>query len=244
MRKLLSSVILVIVIVSIALSACYALGVFDDADITPVENQEYPTGKFTYSGEMKLGHFNGKGTIDFHNGDRLVGDFIDGRLDGEGVFYFSNEQYGIWLFAGVFEDGIIESGIFHLVNGETIEYKPGTSSNVLIGDNWQYDGLFSMNGQSGTGVFTFYDGSAYTGGFANGLADGKGTYTDSSGSIIYAGEFKEGLFDGHGSYYCSDGWSYEGSFKGGLFDGEGAIITDTATICGIWAEGVQIERYE
>ena len=244
MRKFLSSVIMGIVIVSIALSACYALGVFGDDNLEPVENQEYLTGDFTYSGEMKLGQFNGNGTIDFHNGERLVGDFVDGRLAGEGVFHFNTEQVGIWLFAGVFEDGIIKSGTFYLISGETIEYKPGTDTNVLIGYNWQYDGLFSMSGQSGTGVFTFNDGSAYSGGFANGLADGEGAYTDSSGSIIYAGEFKEGLFDGNGSYYSSDGWSYEGSFKGGLFDGEGAIITDTATIRGIWAEGVQVERYE
>ena len=243
MRRFMSSVMLFIVIVSIALSACYALGAFGDDNLKPMENQEYLTGGFTYSGDLKLGHFNGIGTIDFQNNERLFGNFTDGRLDGEGVFYSNTEQSDVWRFTGVFEDGLVKSGTFYLNNGETIEYNPGAAANALIGHNWQYDGFFSMSGQSGTGVFTFNDGSVYSGEFANGLADGEGTYTDPSGRIIYAGEFKAGLFEGQGSYYSPDGWSYEGSFKNGLFDGEG-IITDTTTIRGKWTEGVQTERYE
>jgi len=258
---------MVTVIVSIALSACYALGAFGDGGSTSVENQEFLTGDFTYSGEMKLGLFNGNGTIDFHNGEMLVGNFIDGRLDGEGVFYSNTEQLGVWRFSGLFGDCLIKSGTIYLDGGETIEYRPGADANALIGRDWQYDGFFGMRGQSGAGVFTFKDGSAYSGGFANGLADGEGTYSDPSGRIIYAGGFKNGKFDGQGSYFSPDGWSYEGCFKDGLldgqgsyfspdgwsyegyfkdgkFDGDGAIITDAATIRGIWAEGVQVERHE
>ena len=244
MRRFMPSILTVIVIVSIALSACYALGLFGDGSLTSVENQEFLAGGFTYSGEMKLGLFYGSGTIDFQNGEMLVGNFIDGRLDGEGVFYSNSEQPGAWRFSGLFGDCFIKSGTIYLADGETIAYTPGAETNALVGRDWQYDGFFGMRGQSGTGLFTFNDGSSYSGGFADGLADGEGAYSDPSGRIIYAGGFKNGLFDGQGSYFSPDGWSYEGYFKGGKFDGDGAITTDTATIRGIWAEGVQVERHE
>jgi len=238
------SVIMVFVVASIALSACYALGLYGDGSLKSVVNQEYLTGNFIYSGEMILGQFNGNGTVEFENGEMLTGCFIDGRLNGEGVLYSNTELHDTWRFVGMFEDGIIKSGAFYLAGGEKIEYDPGDPAGALIGYRWQYDGFFNMNGQSGTGVFTFNDGYAYSGGFTNGLADGAGIYTGPSGSTVYAGGFKDGLFDGQGSYFCPEGWSYEGSFKNGLFDGEGLIMTGTATVRGLWAEGVQTERYE
>jgi len=216
---------------------------FGGDSLAPVENHEYLTGEFTYSGEMKFGHFNGNGTIDFQNGERLAGNFTDGRLDGQGVFYSNNEQPDSWRFAGLFEDGSIISGTIYR-GGETIGYVPGADADALIGHNWQYDGFFGISGQSGTGVFTFDDGSVYSGGFVNGFADGEGTYTDPVGRVIYTGGFTAGLFDGPGSYFSTDGWSYEGSFRDGKFDGQGVIITDSVTIRGVWAEGVQIERHE
>ena len=244
MKKFLTTITLMFIIAIIGLSAYYALGIFGDDSSKPVEKQEYLTGNFLYSGELKYGHFNGNGLIDFQNGESYVGVFTDGRLDGEGIFDVANEQNGFWRFVGVFENGTVRNGTFYLSDGETIVYERNTADDSITGQGWQYIGDFSVDNQHCTGTFVFKDSSVFSGSFSHGLASGEGTYTDSSGIVIYTGGFKDGLFSGQGKYFSSAGWSYEGGFKDGLFDGEGVITTETATIRGIWEKGVQIERHE
>jgi len=238
-----ASIISALFIVSICLYACYSLGVFDGDGVKRVEKRAYPTGEFVYSGEIRDGLFDGSGLIDFYNGESYIGDFTNGRLDGEGVFSTDNEEVGFWRFVGVFVNGVAESGTFYFLNGETIEYERAAGIGNASGQSWQYTGTFNMDNQHGTGTFIFNDGSVYSGSFSNGKASGEGTYTDPEGIMIYSGWFKNGMFDGQGRYFCSDGWSYEGEFKDGLFDGEGAYISETETVHGVWEKGVQIERY-
>jgi len=243
MKKSTTTITSILIIALIGLSASYALGVFGDDSSKPVEKQEYLTGNFLYSGELKYGHFDGNGLIDFQNGESYVGAFAEGRLDGEGVFDVADEQNGSWRFIGVFENGTVKNGTFFLPEGETIIYERNTEDDSITGQDWQYIGGFSIGNQHGTGTFVFKDGSIYSGSFSQGLASGEGTFTDTSGNVVYTGGFKAGLFDGQGYYFSSAGWSYEGEFKDGLFDGEGAIISGTMTIRGIWEKGVQIKRH-
>lgn len=43
--------------------------------------------------------FNGKGVYSFSNGQKYIGNFVDGNFDGEGKFIYS--------------DGYVKQGIFH-----------------------------------------------------------------------------------------------------------------------------------
>ena len=41
-----------------------------------------------YSGEFIKGKFNGKGILEFYNGDKYIGDFINGLMHGKGILKY------------------------------------------------------------------------------------------------------------------------------------------------------------
>ncbi|MCL2343661.1 MAG: hypothetical protein FWC62_07180 [Firmicutes bacterium] len=215
-KKWIAAAVTAALIAAAALCACFAFGLFDGRGVSEVSDKDYT--EFTYSGELKNGRFDGYGTLGFQDGLRYTGNFADGRFSGKGEF--SDAAKG-WNFTGVFADGQVSGGVFRRGDGGTVTYTPGAA-----------------------GSFTFADGSVYTGGFLNGLAEGEGAYTDASGRIVYQGGFKQGQFDGWGVYFSPAGWSYAGWFKNGLFDGEGLVTEEEETIRGVWADGKQVTRYE
>jgi hypothetical protein len=221
------------------LFACFALGLFDGDGVSRVRDKDYD--EFTFTGDLRNGRFTGYGSMHFQDGELYIGNFAVGRFNGEGTLYCSVNN---WNFNGVFTEGRVSSGEFQRDEGEKVEYERGETADTLIGAAWNYEGVLSELGQNGPGVFTFPDGSVYTGGFSHGLAEGEGRYADALGRTVYTGVFLGGKFDGQGKYYSLEGWSYEGGFKEGLFDGEGTLITETETIRGIWEKGVQITRHE
>jgi len=113
------------IIASVILSACFALGAFDGDGVKFAEKEAYPTGEFSYSGELKNGYFDGSGAIAFYSGEKYIGGFKNGRLDGDGVYSAGNEKDGYWQFSGVFEDGEVKNGTFCFSDGETVEYERG-----------------------------------------------------------------------------------------------------------------------
>ena len=46
--------------------------------------ESYAVGGTSYEGEWKNGVFHGQGTLTFANGSKLVGDFVDGSIQGIG----------------------------------------------------------------------------------------------------------------------------------------------------------------
>jgi hypothetical protein len=226
-------------VAAVVLSACFALGFFDGEGVSEVRDKDY-TG-FTYTGGLRNGRFTGYGSMVFQDGERYSGNFAAGRFDGTGRLACLT---GNWNFNGVFQEGRVNSGTFYDHAGESVAYERGETADTLTGYTWSYEGGLSDRGQNGTGTFIFPDGSAYTGGFLRGLAEGEGIYSDASGRTVYTGGFKEGKFDGWGKYFSLEGWVYEGGFKDGLFDGEGAMTADTETVRGVWEKGVQVTRYE
>jgi hypothetical protein len=239
MGKLKSAVISLFLIAGVGLLACFALGLFDGDGVTKVRERDY--SEFTFTGNLRNGRFTGNGSMFFQDGARYSGGFSAGRFSGNGTLYDTD---GIWNFSGVFQDGQANGGTFYPYGGENTTYERGETADILTGYRWKYEGGINESGQFGTGTFTFADGSVYTGGFSNGLAEGEGIYTDAPGRTVYAGGFKAGLFDGHGKYFSPEGWVYEGGFKEGLFDGEGVLVYDTETVGGVWEKGVQVLRHE
>jgi len=231
--------LVVITAAAIALCACFALGVFDGDGISRVADKEY-TG-FVFSGNLLGGLFYGHGEIRFWDGDRFEGDFTEGRFDGDGFFSAAADR---WEFRGDFHNGRVIGGTLLTRDREPVTLQRSEAADVLSAYSWRFEGGWGEYGQSGAGTFVFADGSAYTGAFSRGLANGNGTLTDASGEVIYTGGFAGGLFDGQGRYTSPEGWVFEGGFSGGLFDGEGSIVTgDGETIRGIWERGVQTTRY-
>ena len=71
----------------------------------------------------------------------------------------------------------------------------------------------------GVGVFTWADGSQYSGGWRNGLKNGKGTYSSPDGS--YNGSWKNNKRDGYGTQLNQDGEKYAGGWSKDLKHGKG-----------------------
>ena len=74
----------------------------------------------------------------------------------------------------------------------------------------------------GSGSEECANGTTYTGDFAYGTRQGKGTAVNDGRR--YEGDFKNGILDGQGTYYYADGSKYEGGFKGGIYEGRGIFV--------------------
>jgi len=124
-KKIMASLASALIITSVVLSACFALGAFDGDGLKHAEKKMYPTGDFSYSGGLRDGYFDGSGSINFDNGEKYIGGFKNGRLDGNGVYSAGDEKDGGWRFAGVFDNGAAESGTFYFSDGAAAAYERG-----------------------------------------------------------------------------------------------------------------------
>ena len=130
------------------------------------EQEEYPTitpadvGKVRRNGTE--GGFNGKGTYNWPDGDKYVGEWKDGMMHGQGtVTWPSGSKY-----AGEFKDD-------NLHGKGTYTWPDGT----------KYVGQWNANNKHGQGTFTWADGEKYEGEFKDDNFHGKGTITKADGTV-------------------------------------------------------------
>ena len=146
-----------------------------------------------YVGEFKDGKYNGQGTFTHLDGTKYVGEWKDGKQNGQGIITSPNGQ----KYIGQWKDGEF--------NGQGA--RTGLDGNKYIGE-WK-------NGkQYGQGIFTWPDGQKYVGEFKDGVSDGQGTKTYNDGSK-YVGDWKDNKFNGQGTYTFPNGEKYVGEFKDG-----------------------------
>lgn len=133
-----------------------------------------PFGKEIMEGNFLGGKLHGEGTYTFYNGDSYLGQFRGGRRHGRGVYHRLTR-------GEVFEGEFFEN----LPLGEGKLTKKGTMS---------IKGEFSGEGVS-EGVVKFANGKQFRGWFKDSLAEGKGVLQMENGDQ-YRGEWKHG--DKHG----------------------------------------------
>ena len=122
------------------------------------------------------------------NANRYVGEWRDGKFNGQGVFLSlaENEFKGDKYF-GEFKDGLRSGqGTYTHANG-----------NRYLGE-WR-DGKIN-----GKGTYTFTNGDKYFGELKDGVRNGQGTYTFANGNR-YIGEWKDGKYNGQGTLSAPDG---------------------------------------
>jgi hypothetical protein len=142
----------------------------------------------------------GKGTLLYSTGHKYVGEFKDGRRDGQGFLSlpFGRTIEGVWrrneLVEGTYTDG----------------------GNV-------YTGSWESRERNGHGVLKFADGRFYEGDFKSGLRTGKGVMTWPDGRS-YVGDFYQGIRTGNGTMVYPDGRIYMGDFVNGERTGNGVLI--------------------
>jgi len=201
-----------------------------------VADRPYDDDAYFYSGTLLSGKFDGRGEVNYANGDRYEGGFADGRFHGDGVFRSKDG----WRFEGNFSLGAPVDGVFYTPDGARLA---DTAQPLYSSETWSYRGALGAQGQRGEGRFAHSDGRAYEGRFDGGLANGRGMYT-ADGAVIYDGEWLDGLYEGEGVYKAPDGsFTYAGEFKAGKFDGQGTVTQADGTVLrGTWRQGWRVAK--
>lgn len=116
-----------------------------------------------YQGECIQGKADGMGEVVFNNGDRLQGEFKDGRIHGKGTWTSGSSGN---TYIGNWRDGRREGeGIYSWSNGAQ-----------------QYVGEWVDDKRQGHGTFIWANGDRFEGEFRNNKQY-NGTYTSATGKI-------------------------------------------------------------
>lgn len=227
-----------------------------------------------FAGQFKDNFMHGIGTYNWNNGSTYQGSFERGKLCGKGKMTYS---YG-HVYVGGWKDnlwhghGILTKRDHTKVTANwdygsrldgTVLYNPETIPEI-------YKGEYDENGlRSGTGEYTYTDGSRYIGKWESGRRHGIGTFFDRHGKKIYhgnwdddrrsgegtmwlddgsvfKGQVEEGLMHGVGLLKYSDGRKYVGEFKKGVKDGKGEEHSANGVLIyyGTWSKGLRVGKGE
>lgn len=145
--------------------------------------QTYPSGA-KYVGEFRDGKQNGQGIATYPGGFNYVGEFKDGNFNGQGTLTPANSGD---KYIGEFKDG-----------------KPNGQGTHIFPDGGKYIGEFKDFKFNGQGNLTLANGNKYVGEFRDGRFNGQATFTTANG-IKYIGEWKDGKKNGQGTQYASNG---------------------------------------
>jgi len=191
-------------------------------------------GKGTYIGEWKHGEWNGKGELEFIDGEKYVGEFINGARTGQGTLtYASGGKY-----VGGWKNGKKHGqGTHTYPDGDKYvgEYKNGQRHGdgiMTFGSDGTFRGIkvskiegeWKNNNLNGIGFMKRDDGEwHYVGNFKDNKYHGHGTYfyydVNNKDKFVgeWEGEWKNGKRNGHGTYTYSDGNKYDGVWKDDSF---------------------------
>tara|TARA_Y100000768_G_scaffold192377_1_gene144237 strand:- start:107 stop:1273 length:1167 start_codon:yes stop_codon:yes gene_type:complete len=147
----------------------------------------------------KNGNLNGLGTFTWANGDKYIGNHVDGKGNGQGTYIWSNGDKYVGNFLNDIRNG---QGTFVWAAGEH-------AGSVYVGEF--QDG--EINGQ---GTYTWTDGEKYTGMWKDGNRHGQGTYTWADGEK-YTGMWKDNNQHGQGTYTDENGNSTNGIWEEGKY---------------------------
>jgi len=159
---------------------------------------------------------NCQGTRTWPSGEKYVGEFKDGKYNGQGTW-----EDGLVKYVGEWKDGEY--------NGQgTMTYRDGR----------KYVGEFKDDKINGQGTETFADGRKYVGEWKDDKenGDGTGTYADRQN---YVGEWRDGKLNGQGTITYRDRRKYVGEFKDGRYNGKGKEFASDGTLVqqGYWIAG-------
>ena len=195
------------------------------------------TSKYIMKGTWRNDQFTGWGIKCLRNGDIYEGRFINGELNGKGIF-----KNGKNIYEGEFING--ERHGFGDFTTETYHYKGEFKNNKMDGkgeidfyeDSQRYEGTFSENNITGKGIYKWKNGDIYEGYMKNGKRNGKGIYTQHNGKI-YEGEYINDIQEGKGKLIYPEGKTFEGNFVNGKLDGEVLYTENDKTNKVIFSKG-------
>jgi len=185
------------------------------------DNQRHGEGKLTTPKYVRIGtwrydKFTGWGRESRRNGEYVEGRFVNGLVNGKGIFLNNRGDKYIGDFVDSRRHGkgqLISANIKYI--GEFNNNKMDGKGKIKFKEGHEYEGQFFNNQINGYGVFKWKNGDIYEGEMMNGKMHGNGKYKYSDG-IIYEGHYSNGKKDGYGKLIYPDGKIYQTHFKDGV----------------------------
>jgi hypothetical protein len=243
------SIVLVVLSLLMSSASAQTSGAWlrDSATGCHVWNSTPELGKtFNWSGNCANNVADGPGVLQWYvNGspsDRYVGQYVDGRMSGQGVFEYRNGD----RYDGEFRDntpngygtlsranGTHHSGLFR--DGQPLQDETASADRKGYEPQPEPNPRDPFANRGGT---TFPDGSHYEGDFHDGKMSGWGVFTTRTGDR-YEGEFADNKPNGFGTYKEADGTTYAGLWTNGCFrqSDRVAAVMATAKECSFGARG-------
>ena len=150
--------------------------------------------------------------LGFDNGDYYTGGYVNGKLNGYGIYTWADGS----VYAGDFID----------------KQRMGLGKTRWPGGSF-YEGEYLGGDFHGKGTYTWANGEQYVGDFVHNKRTGSGKYTWTDGAT-YIGGYFDGKCDGFGKYIHSDGEVFEGRYKDGMRHGEGTVTYLDRNSLGSW----------
>lgn len=165
---------------------------------TDEEGQKNGFGKLISPDIQRIGswrndRFYGWGREVRNDGKIYEGRFINGDLNGKGIYKDGAELY----------------------IGEFIHYNKHGKGEIFT-SSYHYVGNFNNNNMDGKGRIEIYDEGVYEGNFNGGEIDGFGIFKYKNGDF-YEGELKKGKMEGEGKLTLVNGTILEGKFVDGEY---------------------------
>jgi hypothetical protein len=161
------------------------------------------------------------GTFTAPNGNKYVGEFRNGKRNGQGTYFFLADN----RFKG---DKAVGEWKDDKMHGQ------GAYTNA-IGN--KYVGEIRNGKKNGQGTHTFAVGDKAAGEWKDDKMHGQGTYNFAKTGNIYVGEFRNGKRHGQGTHTFASGNKYVGEHRNGKRNGQGtATFADGRIKEGIWKD--------
>ena len=217
----------------------FFIGILEEKSGLPKKGGIYTFAGDHYIGEFVNGKKEGNGIILYNNGTKYEGTFKNDKHDGFGkLFQLDGENY-----VGEWKEGKINgNGIRHHSNGDKyignyINNIRNGEGNYIFANGDSYNGNWTNGCANGFGKFNFKNGNSYEGNFKKNVIYGEGVYKMKNGDI-YIGFFKYGLINGKGTCYNIKGEKYVGNFVDGKKNGFGQLYDKNGKIIhmGIWKD--------
>ena len=209
---------------------------------TDLDNLKHGFGTLTtphykLKGSWRKDEFTGWGRKSMRNGDILEGKFVNGELNGKGIFKNKDSIYvGDFINSIRWGKGDLSTKKFHYIGDFNNNKLNGIGMIDFLNEGHHYEGSFQNNEINGRGIYKWKNGEIYEGEMKNGKMDGYGKYTYDNDQI-YEGEFVNGIKQGKGKMTYPSNKIYEGNFNDGVPDGEGFYTKDGNTKKVLFSKG-------